>query len=166
MSLVSFIILARLLSPRDYGVAAVAGVFAALAALLAAGGFSQAIVQKQTVDERDVDSVFWVGVVIGLGLTGLSVGAAWPLAAYFYLPELKPVLWVMSPMFLAIAVSSPQVGLLQREFRFALLARITISANLVATVIGVAAAFAGAGYWALVIQTLIAPVSRRSSCGS
>ena len=158
LSLVSFIILARLLSPRDYGVAAIAGVFAALAAVLAAGGFSQAIVQKPTVDEGDLDSVFWVGFVIGLAMTGLSVGAAWPLAAFFDLPELKPVLWVMSPMFLAIAASSPQVGLLQREFRFALLARITVSANLVATIIGVAAAFAGAGYWALVIQTLIAPV--------
>ncbi len=89
LSLVTFIVLARLLTPHDYGVAAIAGVFAALAALLAAGGFSQAIVQKETLQEEDLDSVFWVGMLVGVALTAGTVILAWPLADFFRLPELR-----------------------------------------------------------------------------
>src|SRR4051794_36486426 len=110
LSLLTFTILARLLTPRDYGVAAVAGVFAALAALLAAGGFSQAIAQKETVDRGDLDSIFWISMATGFTMTALTVCLSWPLAAFFGLPELKAVLWTLSPMFVAIAVSSPQMG--------------------------------------------------------
>ena len=158
LSLVTFIVLARLLTPHDYGVAAIAAVFAALAALLAAGGFSQAIVQKETLERGDVDSIFWVGMVVGVTLVGLTVILAWPLAAFFRLPELKLVMWVLSPMFLAIAITSPHTGLLQRAFQFGTLARISVSGNLTATAVGICAALAGAGYWSLIIQTLIVPV--------
>ena len=61
-------------------------------------------------------------------------------------------MWVLSPMFLAIAIAGPQAGLFQRDFRFATLARVSISGNLAATFVGVSAAVAGAGYWSLIIQ--------------
>lgn len=158
LSLVTFIVLARLLTPHDFGVAAMAGVFTTLSALLAAGGFSQAIVQKETLEAEDVDSVFWVGMVVGVTLTTLTVILAWPLADFFRVPELKAALWVLSPMFLVIAITSPHLGLLQRAFRFATLARVAVSGNIAATVVGVSAALAGAGYWSLIIQTLMVPV--------
>ena len=153
----TFIVLARLLTPHDYGVAAIAGVFAALAALLAAGGFSQAIVQKETLEEEDVDSVFWVGMVVGVSLIVLTVVLAWPLADFFRLPDSDGHMGVISDV-LGHRNYGPATGLLQREFRFATLARVSVSGNLAATVVGVAAAVAGAGYWALIIQTLMVPL--------
>ena len=158
LSLVTFVVLARLLTPHDYGVTAIAGVFGAVFSVFAAGGFSQALVQQPEIDHEDIDSVFWVSVTIAIVLTALTCAAAWPVAAFFHLPELKPVLWALSPMFLAIGFGSPQMGLLQRRFEFAKLARISVVGNLLATIVGVTVALLGGGYWALVVQMVLVPV--------
>lgn len=154
LSLLTFVVLARLLTPHDYGIAAIAGVFSALVAPLAAGGFTAALVQKEHLREEDVDSVFWVGLAIGCTLSVALAALAPAIAWWLDEPELRLVLLVLSPMFLAIALGSAQAGMLQRSFRFSTFAKITVSGNLVATLVGVVLAFEGAGYWALVAQMM------------
>jgi O-antigen/teichoic acid export membrane protein len=157
LSLVSFTVLARLLSPHDYGVAALANVFVALFSLLAAGGFGQALVQKKILERRDSDTVFWLCLAIGAALTLIMAGLAYPLASLLNSPQLGPVLLVLSLNFVVVGLSSTQNALLQRSMQFKKLASVTVVSNILATVAGVAFAFAGFGVWALVIQTLLAP---------
>src|SRR5919112_5244269 len=62
LSLVGFVVLARLLTPHAYGLAALANVFIALLAIVAAGGYSRALVQRPDVDGLDFDTIFWIGL--------------------------------------------------------------------------------------------------------
>lgn len=160
LSLVTFVILARILTPRDYGIVAIAGVFAALLSLLAAGGLSQALVQRATLDSADIDTAFWVSLCLGALLSVLFASLAMPLASFFGLPELNAVALALSPMLLAVSLGSTPVGLLQRQLRFDVISKAVVLANVAATIIGVAVALFGGGYWALVVQTVTAPVAQ------
>jgi polysaccharide transporter, PST family len=155
LSLLGFVVLARLLSPHDYGLVAIANVFVYLLQILAAGGLGGALVQRPEVDDVDLDSVFWIGLGISAALTLLLVAAAWPLASIYHQPDLRPVLQVLSLTFLAIGVGSTPSAVLQRRLQFRAIAIATMIANVVATVVGVAFAYAGFGVWSLVVQTIL-----------
>lgn len=155
LSLVTFVVLARLLSPRDYGVVALANVFIIAFGLLSAAGFSTALVQRPTVDKKDLDTMFWIGLTVGLVLmVGISA-AAWPLADAYGEPRLRPVLQALSTTFVFIALGSTPQAILQRRLAFPSLARATMLASIVATVVGIAFAATGLGVWALVVQTVL-----------
>jgi polysaccharide transporter, PST family len=155
LSLVGFIVLARLLSPRDYGLAALATVFMMLFQMLAASGFSAALVQQAKSEKADFDCVFWIGLATGVVLGAVLFAASWPLAAVLNQPQLRPLLQVLSlnPVFVGLG-SAPQAWL-QRKLAFRTLASTAIVANLVATVVGIVFAVAGLGVWSLIIQAVL-----------
>jgi len=153
LSLLGFVVLARLLSPQEYGVVGLASVFSTLCAIVAQAGLSQALVQQPHVDKEDLDTVFWIGLGLGAGLAVALSAAAWPLADAFNEPELRPVLQVLSVTFLFIAFSSTSQAVLQRRLAFRQIATANITANLVATVVGITFAVLGLGVWSLVVQT-------------
>jgi polysaccharide transporter, PST family len=156
LSLVGFVVLARLLSPRDYGLAALATVFMMLFQMLAASGFSAALVQQVESEKADFDCVFWIGLATGVVLGAVLFAASWPLAAVLNQPGLRPLLQVLSlnPVFVGLG-SAPQAWM-QRRLAFSTLASTAIVANLVATVVGIAFAFAGLGVWSLIVQAVLA----------
>ena len=155
LSLIGFVVLARLLSPRDYGTVALAAVFAGILQLFAAAGLTQALVQRPTVEKRDLDSTFWYGLLIGVALGLLLFAASWPLAGAFDQPQLGPVLRVLSVSMVFVALGSTPQAVLMRELRFRANAHSMIAANLVATVAGIAFALLGFGVWSLVVQTIL-----------
>lgn len=156
LSLIGFVVIARLLSPKEYGVVALANVFSALFAVLSASGYSQVLVQRAHIDKEDLDTVFWIGLGMSAVLTLLLVGAAWPLAAAFHEPKLRPVLQVLATSFVFIAAGGTHQAVLQRRLDWRSLAFRTMLASGVATVVGVAFAFLGFGVWALVVQSVLA----------
>jgi PST family polysaccharide transporter len=158
LSLVTFVVVTRLLMPADYGIAAIAGAVATVFALLAAGGYARALVQRPDLTDDEIDAVFWCSLGLGCVVAAIVAGLAQPLAALLDTPELRLVVLATTPLFLAHALSSVPNGLLARDFQFRLLARISILANLVVTVAGMLAALAGAGYWALVLQIVVGPL--------
>jgi O-antigen/teichoic acid export membrane protein len=103
LSMVGFVVLARLLNPHDYGVVALASVFVALLSLFASAGYSQALVQRSHVDKEDLDTIFWIALATSVVLALLLSVAAWPLASLFHKPDLRPVLHVLSTTFVFIA---------------------------------------------------------------
>jgi PST family polysaccharide transporter len=156
LSFLSFVVLAHLLSKSDYGVAALANVFFSLLALLTAVGLAQALVQRPTIDEVDLDSAFWLSTATGAALMVVLIVAAWPLASAVGQPELRPVLQAMSVCVLFAGVASTSLALVQRRLDFAVLAKNGMASNLVATAVGITFAFLGFGVWSLVVQTIIA----------
>src|SRR4051794_39421221 len=133
LSLISFVVLARLLDPEDFGVVAFANVFCVLLQLIAAGGLAQAIVQRPEVDEVDLDSAFWMALAMSVGLALILCAAAWPLAAAFDEPQLRPVLQALALVLPFAGARSVHLAMLQRRLAFELLAKIDMVANLIAT---------------------------------
>lgn len=156
LSFVSFAVLARLLSPADYGVAALANVFVGLLFLFTSAGLAQALVQRPTIDEVDLDSAFWMSTGLGAALMVTLIIGAWPLAAAVGEPTLGPVLQAMSVCLLFAGVASASQALLQRRLAFDVLAKNGMASNVVATAVGVTFALLGFGVWSLVVQSIIA----------
>lgn len=155
LSLVSFVVLARLLTPHAYGLVALANVFVVLMQMIATAGMSQALVQRREVDRADLDTVFWIGMGMSCALTAALCIGAWPLSAAFHEPELRPVLQALSITFITVGMGTTHQAVLQRRLAFKSIAVPTIVANVLATAVGIAFAVAGFGVWALVVQTVL-----------
>jgi O-antigen/teichoic acid export membrane protein len=149
-----FIILARLLTPADFGLVALATVFVAFAQLVVDQGLGDALIQRREVDREHIDTAFWVAVATGTVLTLVGVLIAIPLAALLGEPGLEPILQVLSLTFLLSALSSIQIAILRRELAFRSLAVRALVAAGGGGVIGVAMAVMGYGAWALVGQQI------------
>ena len=152
MSLIIFAILAHLLTDVDFGLVALAAVFVQFAQLFVDQGLGDALIQRKAITRLQIDTAFWVAVVTGAGIMVLGIALAWPISSLVAQPKLAPIIAVLSVNFLVVAVSSVQMALLQREMRFKSLALRRLVALATGGVIGVGAAFAGWGAWALVAQ--------------
>ena len=154
-SLLVFIVLARLLTPSDFGLLAMAGVFVVLGDALVAQGFGAAITQREQLEPEHESTAFWTNMGLGLALGALLWAAAPWIAALYGQDALTSVIRWLSPVIpLRGAVAVP-VGLLQRRFRFRALAIRSVLAALLGGVAGMLAAFLGWGVYALVVQQLV-----------
>jgi O-antigen/teichoic acid export membrane protein len=86
------VVLARLLTPHDYGLAAMALVFSSLVLVFSDLALGAALVQRRTLSERDRSTVFWTGLGAGLTFTLLGIGLSWPLALAIGEPDVQPLL--------------------------------------------------------------------------
>lgn len=148
------IILARLLSPEEFGLVGMLIVFILLAQAFLDGGFGTALIQKKDSDFTDECSIFYFNLLIG-GLLVFGLYFAAPLIAAFYAqPLLTPLTRWLSLDILLKSSSLLQTTLLIRRLDF----KTQLKANLMATLLGgaagIVAAYAGLGVWSLVIQTL------------
>ena len=155
LGLAVFALLGRLLSPSDFGLAALATVFITLFTLLAEQGFSSALVQKPVVTQEDCDAAFWIAVVTAVVLMGIVLGLAPLLGRAFNQPELTGVLRALSPALILSALASTPEALLERDFAFRSLSIRTLIGSTLGGVAGLAVAASGGGVWSLVVQALV-----------
>lgn len=154
ISFAVFLLLARLLEPKVFGLVALASVFFAFMQIFLDQGFGQAIIQRQELDQEHLDTAFWTNISIGVVLVGLSVAAAGLVAALFKQPMLTPIIRWLSLSFLFGAFSSVQNAILSRELAFKTLATRTLIATFAGGIVGVVMALLGFGVWSLVGQQL------------
>ncbi len=148
------LILARLLTPNDFGLVAMALVITGFVIAFADLGLGAALVQRQTIDERDRSTVFWIGLGAGLVLTVAGIALAVPLAKFYGEPAVQGLMAALSLSFLVTALGATQRALLTREMNFRTLEVSTIAGVYAGGTVGIACASAGAGAWSLVIQQL------------
>jgi O-antigen/teichoic acid export membrane protein len=154
------VVLARLLTPAEYGLAAMVLVFSALVLIFTDLALGAALVQREELSERDRSTVFWTSVAAGVGFTFLGIALSWPLAAFYGEPEVQPLFAVMSVSFLLTALGTAHSALLNREMRFKSLELRMMAGTFVGGIVGIAVAYAGYGAWAIIWQQLaIAAVS-------
>lgn len=161
MSLVSFlvfIIISRLLSPAEIGLAAFAILVVEAGKIIINGGISQAIVKRSDWDEDFASSCFYLNIFYALLLITLLWLAGTPLIARYYDPAAIPLLNVLLIVFLLEGVKIVHEGKLRREFNFKVIALRSVIASLVSGVVGVVMALQGYGVWALVAQQLGAQI--------
>ncbi|MDH3348193.1 MAG: lipopolysaccharide biosynthesis protein [Desulfobulbaceae bacterium] len=144
------IILARLLTPADYGLIGMVTVVVNFAQMFKDAGLSVATVQKDKISHEQISTLFWVNVFISVVLGGcVLVGS--PLVAKFYgKPELAAVTAVLSISFIASGLGVQHGALLLRHMRFGNLAFIQIMSQMMTLSVTIILALLGMRYWALV----------------
>lgn len=154
VSLVVSIVLARLLSPTEYGTISLVMVFITIANVFVNSGFGQALIQKKDADSLDFSSVFY----FSLGFTGLLYiilffGAV-PISEFYNMPVLIPVLRVLAISVPIMGINSVQQAYVARKMQFKLFFYATFIGTVISAVVGISLAYSGFGVWALVAQTL------------
>ena len=147
-------ILARMLSPKDFGLLAMATIFVNFATIFGEMGISSALIQKQDTHNRHYYSAFWINVVVGVVLTLIFIVAS-PLIVWFYKkPELQPILIIISINFFISSFVVIQQTILTKEMDFKSLAVRDIIAVVLSGIIGIYLAYHGFGVWSLVYQSI------------
>ncbi|MBR5101452.1 MAG: oligosaccharide flippase family protein, partial [Bacteroidales bacterium] len=155
LSFVSNLILARLLMPSDFGVIGMLHVFIAVSGVFVTAGFGSALIQKKTPTHIDYTSVFWWNLAAAIVFYWILFFSG-PLIARFYdMPELCPVLRVLSLSLIIHAFSIVQSNQLRKQLRFRELSMRSLGAAFLGTIVGIIMAFKGFSYWSLVAATLV-----------
>jgi len=156
--IVSFVVgmvLARLLTPTDYGTVALTSIFFAVAGVLVDGGFGSALIQKKDADDLDFNSVFYLNLTLSLvAYVALFFAAPW-IAAFYKTPILVGITRVAALTLVFNAINAIQNAELTKKMLFHLSFRISLITCITSAVCGVTLAFLGYGVWALVLTTLI-----------
>lgn len=152
---VIMIVMARLLTPQDYGLIGMLAIFLALSQSLIDSGFSQALIRKQDRTETDNSTVFYFNVVVSALLYAILFAAA-PLVADFYeTPELCAVMRVVCLGIVFNSLAVVQRALLTVNIDFKTQAKASVTAACLSGAVGITFAYWGFGVWALVWQQLL-----------
>jgi O-antigen/teichoic acid export membrane protein len=155
ISLASSAVLARFVSPSDFGVLAMVATFTVLIQVISDCGLSWATVQRHELTRNQVDALFWVNTGIGVALTILCLIAA-PFVARFYgRVELKGILAGVSVALLFSSVAVQPNALMRRQMQLRAQSLCTLYSSLIGSAVAIAAAILGLGHGALVIQLVL-----------
>ena len=148
------IILARLLSPEDYGLIGISVIFTAVCRALISGGFISALIRKVDATEDDYNTAFITNLGVSLILYSVLFLCTPLIAKFFNKPELVSIIRVISIGLIIGALALVQRSRLTKSIDFKTQARITIIASVTSGIVGVTMALLGFGVWALVAQSL------------
>lgn len=149
------LIMARLLTPEDYGTVGMLAIFIAISTTFIDSGFSNALIRKIDRTESDYCTVFYFNIVIAIVCYAiLFIGAPW-VADFFHIPLLCAILRVQSISLVLNSLMAVQVARLTIDLDFKALAKRNVFASIVSGIIGVMLAYIGWGVWALVAQALV-----------
>lgn len=148
----SVFVLARLLSPQDYGLLAMVVAVIGIGEIFRDFGLSFAAIQAKTLSQHERSNLFWLSSGLGAALGLVVFLSSWPIATFYGDTRLIALTQVLSVTFVANGLAAQLKANLTRSMRFTKLALSEIIASLVGLVVAVTLALLGAGYWALVFQ--------------
>ena len=154
LNFVAAAVLARLLSPRDFGLVGMVLGVTALVGVFKELGLSTATVQRDAITQQQVSNLFWVNVGLSGSLALFCVGLAPLLARFYHDPRVTGIMLALSLTFLLTGSTVQHQALLTRQMSFRSLALIDVTSITIGFAIACGAAWAGFGYWALVAQQL------------
>jgi O-antigen/teichoic acid export membrane protein len=149
------VILARLLSPEEFGLIGMITVFIGFANIFLDMGFGSALIQKQDAGIVHFDSVFWINVIAGLLITITFLLTSSLIADFFNQPILSPLTKFIALSFLVGSLGIVHTSRLKKSLNFKRLALIEISALALSGIIAVITALAGLGVWSLALQSVL-----------
>lgn len=158
------IIVARILTPEDYGVIAMLAVFYAIAQAFIDSGLGSALIQKQNCTEKDYNSVFLFSVIVSIFLYFVLFVSAPLIARIFNNNLLISISRVYLFSLVINAVGIVPMTIMQKELRFKNFAVISLITSIVGGVLAVIMAYCGFAYWALVYQALLSTLLTSIAC--
>jgi O-antigen/teichoic acid export membrane protein len=148
------VILARLLTPEDFGLVAIVTVLTSFAPFLIDFGLGDATTQRNNITRSQVSSLFWISSGIGLAFA-VIVAASCPLIAWIFRePRLETIALYSAITFVLSGISNQHLALLRRTMQFARIAKIQILSTLIGIAVAIFVAICGYGYWALVLRPI------------
>ena len=154
----SLVVLARLLSPSDFGIIGMVTAFTGVLNLLKDFGLSAATVQSLNVTDEQISTLFWFNIGLGGALASLLMGMAPFVVRFYHEPRLLWVTMVLATAFIFNAAGVQHSALLQRQMRFTTLAAVDILSLVVSTSVAISMAALGFKYWALVTAAVCLPL--------
>ncbi len=148
------IILARLLSPTDYGLVGMLGIFIAISQLFIDGGLSSALIRTKSPSEKDFSTVYIINMGLSVVFYALMYFTAPAIAGFYDQPLLKPLMRVLALSFVIGSVASIHGVLLAIRVDFKTKTIISLVSSIVSGTIAIICAYKGLGTWALVVQNL------------
>ena len=155
ISLLVFIVLSRLLAPKDFGLMALASIYMLAMQMVIKQGLTEALVQKEKLENEHLDAVFWANLSAGVLLFAFTVAFSRWVAQLFGSAELAGVIQWLSATLLFSSLSTVQNAVMQREMRYRSLAIRTGVAAVAGGAIAVVLALRGYGVWALVCYQIV-----------
>lgn len=149
------IILARLLTPKEFGLIGTIMVVIVLSQVFINSGFSQAIIRKQKCTQKDYSTVFFFNFAVGVLLFFVLLITAGSISSFFNNPELKPLIQVLGIGLIISSLTLIQSSVLTKRIDFKLQTKISVIASIFSGIIAVAMAYTGFGVWSLVAKSLI-----------
>lgn len=157
ISIVVTMILARLLTPEEYGVAAIATVIISFLQMFCTMGIGPAVIQKE-LNSKELDSIFTFSLVVGGAMAVLFFIASWLIADFYGNEQLRPVCQILSLQLLFAAVNMVPSALMAKNKRFKEIAKRTLTLHLLSGTVSIIAAWKGAGVYALLISPVISAI--------
>lgn len=149
LQLLSFVLLARLLTPQQVGLYSVSMALISMAQVVRDFGLANYLIQKKSLESADIGSALGVSLVLGIGLFLLvNLGAPW-IGDFYNDDSLPSIVRIISLNFLILPFNSISIALLRRDMQFDRLMRINVSAAITGTATSLSLAFLGLGPWAL-----------------
>ena len=152
---VSGIILARLLTPHDYGCIGMLTIFVVLAEAFIDGGFGSALIQRKRPTQEDYSTIFFWNILMSVLMYAILFVSAPAIARFYNIPLLCDVLRVQGIILFIYAFNIVQKNQLQKKLNFKVLSIVTITTSIISLGITIYMAYKGFGVWALVAQNLI-----------
>jgi O-antigen/teichoic acid export membrane protein len=148
------LVLARLLAPHDWGLAAMVLVVSAFVVVFTDSALISALIQRRDLRDEDKSTVFWLSGGVGLLLMLGGFALAGPLAAFYGEPEIRSLFAALSVGFFVSSLKTTQTALLLREMQFRQLELRQMAATVVGATVGISVALAHYGAWAIIAQQL------------
>lgn len=155
---ISGIILARLLTPYDYGCIGMLSIFMVLAEAFIDGGFGSALIQKKRPTQTDYSTIFWWNIAVSVVMYALLFFSSPAIARFYNIPLLCDVLRVQGLILFIYALNIIQRNQLKKKLNFKLLSIVSISTAIISLAITIFMAYHGYGVWALVALNLISGI--------
>lgn len=152
---ISGIILARLLTPYDYGCIGMLTFFMFMAEVFIDGGFGSALIQKKKPTQEDYSTIFFWNLFMAFMMYAILFSSAPAIARFYNIPLLNDVLRVQGLVLFIQAFNIVQRNQLKKKLNFKILSIITITTSIISLVVTIIMAYQGFGVWALVSQNLI-----------
>ena len=160
LQFIIYVVLARLLSPEDFGALNMIMIFIWVSVACVDGGFSSALVQKKHSTQTDYSTIFFWGAGIGLIFYAIIFACSGAIAHFYNMPVLKPVLRVIGVTLIFSGMASTQVARLQKQLRFREIALVNVGTYILAGTIAILMAFNGYGVWSLVAMTMAQTIGK------
>jgi PST family polysaccharide transporter len=154
LQIVAAVVLARLLTPADFGLVAIVTVLTSFAPLLIDFGLGDATTQRSRITPGQISSLFWLSSGVGLAVAAVVALCSPLIAAIYRQPALEPIALCTAITFVLWGASNQHLALLRRTLQFGRVARIQLLGSLAGIVTAIVLAIRGYGYWALVARPI------------
>lgn len=158
VSIIVSMILARILSPSDYGTVAISSVIISFLAILGTMGIAPAIIQRKDLTSEDLDNIYTFTLIVALFFSLLFFLLATPVSTFYNDPQLVPVCQLLSiTLFFSIANMVPN-ALMAKYQKFKQIAKRTLLFQIISAIIAVISALKGAGVYALLVSPILSSI--------